>query len=423
MGFDKQYQVKNLRTSATKTGNLKEIAKFIGVSSNMLEKLLANGATNIANCQITMDNIDDYTENNKELTKDTQPKEKDQNMTPQTILNQLKKNPRVQIKTVLEWLDSGLIIPYSKNRSANGALNKLVDNSRVLKIARDFKPGAIGSIRIGLHNGNLTIADGHHRAFAIQKLKELEMIDVFGNREMIVDPIEDEEFLQVYTGTNNSRSHSLADKLSNSDLPYSAFLRKILKDVNIPDRKSFLPNVSDALCGFALAISEKEVMSVAHLYAGRSYTELYANSMDDNELGEIINPKNKAIFYKALQFYSDVLKSIESYSGYSSEGAKKLLGSPGLLMLIVSDILGQKKLEESGPDMVAFSAVFHWNDTVEAMTCIARRNIGGRKSSEFSLGISTAYKLLLGGSNKSSFRKKYTTALKEKKKRLGGKLY
>ena len=390
-------------------GSIAHLSQFLNVRKDVFQQCIKDGRIEARNGSTWLV-ISNKTE--KQTNKG------DNMSTQQSAFAKLKKYPRVTIQEALEWFENGVIIPYSKNRSANGAVNKLVDHSRVSKIANDFKPGAVGTIRVGFHNGELTIADGHHRMFAIKKLKELQLIDQFSEREMSIEPIEEGEFLTVYTGTNNSRSHSLSDKLSNSDLPYSALLRRIMKDVDMPDKKSFLPNVSDALCGFALAIENNEVMSVSHLYRGRPQTEENANSMEPEEIGTILSLKNKALFYKGLRFYTEVLKSLDAYAGYGVEGSKKLKASPGLFMVIICDALGEQRLADNGPDMAAFSAITFWSDTAEAMTSVARRDVRGKDTTEFAGMIDTAYKYLLGGPNKTAFKKKYAAAAKEAQKRL-----
>ena len=133
------------------------------------------------------------------------------------IISAIPKEPgnyQITLSDLVKCYESGDIQAYKYNRGMMHEKEQLVDN-----ISCNFHLDSFGVIHIGLYEGKMTIADGHHRIYGVVNGVRLKKITKTESVVMI-KVITKTEFLKCYSNLNNTLRHSTNQDVTNPDLRY-----------------------------------------------------------------------------------------------------------------------------------------------------------------------------------------------------------
>lgn len=159
----------------------------------------------------------------------------------------------IKIRHLLNWVDTGKLIPYPHNRGL-----ARVSCITAHGVREDFSIDSWGEISYGWYDGQLTIATGHSRIYGlIQRLIDGNLTEEELNEEFSIRCVKD--FMKAYKKSGqNGQSHRSADKVMNPDLTFGGPIYKLKQLLN-PDIAEHLNSYSTPLaammefCNFELA--------------------------------------------------------------------------------------------------------------------------------------------------------------------------
>lgn len=243
----------------------------------------------------------------------------------------------ISIGNFVDLIKGGQVFPNEHNRQLN--------RTKVESIKSRFCPANLEAILVD-EGGKIT--SGHHRTAAIVELSESGSLGGYLDKQMVVNVVPKDISLSTQVNSWNTTAHSLADMLTNKDIPVVQRIDTYLKGLHIYDNRKLVGGFATYLIANILAYTEGEELVPDSLNQGRNKIAKYMRSQGEfynlritHELGSLLR--------EAIDYYQEFITAYvgvcEKHGEKVTRGANtKIINGKLLFGIFIYDFLTEGRL-------------------------------------------------------------------------------